>query len=93
MKFWALQVCVMSPDGSEKDQNRIGSKGFERNISENCMEYMLFLLDDSHSSTSVNLRSIEAIKREAIQRSQSLTENYIWQRDEFNLSLVNEAGM
>ncbi|KAH7157215.1 SGT1 protein-domain-containing protein [Dactylonectria macrodidyma] len=66
--------------------------GFERQLPDNCVEYLLFVL---HSQLDVRrqLSQIESIRKSAIQLASSLTKDYIWQKDEFNLELKNERGL
>lgn len=65
--------------------------GFERQLPDNCVEYLLFILD-SQLDARKQLSQIEAIRKSALQLASSLTKDYIWQKDEFNLELKNEKG-
>ncbi|OAA73786.1 SGT1 domain containing protein [Cordyceps fumosorosea ARSEF 2679] len=65
---------------------------FQRQLSENSMEYMIFLLDDSLEGIKY-LQCLEAISKEAARRMDKIAENYIWQRDEFQLQVVNDQGL
>ncbi len=64
---------------------------FERQLSENSMEYMIFSLDDALEGIKY-LNNLESISKEATRLMGSVAKNYIWQRDEFRLSVVNEQG-
>ncbi|KAJ4164128.1 hypothetical protein LMH87_005813 [Akanthomyces muscarius] len=64
---------------------------FERELSENSMEYMIFILDDAVGGIKY-LSRLESISKEATRLMDSVAKNYIWQRDEFRLSVVNEQG-
>ncbi|KFA72376.1 hypothetical protein S40288_05595 [Stachybotrys chartarum IBT 40288] len=66
--------------------------GFERQMAENCVEYFLFLIDGQADSRH-HLSKLESIRKAALQLSQSLTKDYIWQRDEFQLELRSENGL
>ncbi|KAM3504377.1 hypothetical protein MY11210_008376 [Beauveria gryllotalpidicola] len=65
---------------------------FERQLAENSMEYMIFILDDKLEGIKY-LNRLESISKEAYCLMRSVDKNYIWQRDEFNLSVVNEQGL
>ncbi|KAM3428505.1 hypothetical protein MY4824_008769 [Beauveria thailandica] len=65
---------------------------FERQLAENSMEYMIFILDDKLEGIKY-LNRLESISKEADGLMRSVDKNYIWQRDEFNLSVVNEQGL
>ena len=64
---------------------------FKRKLSENSMEYMIFILDDAVGGIKY-LSRLESISKEATRLMDSVAKNYIWQRDEFRLSVVNEQG-
>lgn len=64
---------------------------FERQLSENSMEYMIFVLDDAIGGIKY-LSRLESISKAATRLLESVAKNYIWQRDEFHLSVVNEQG-
>lgn len=60
-------------------------------IAENCVEYYLFIID--HQSDHVTLaRTLETLRRAAVELCQSLTNCYIWQRDEFSVELKISHG-
>ncbi|KAH7154831.1 SGT1 protein-domain-containing protein [Dactylonectria estremocensis] len=65
---------------------------FQRQLPDNCVEYLLFV-PDSQVDTRKQLAQIESIRKSAIQLASSLTKDYIWQKDEFNLELKNERGL
>ncbi|KAH6982798.1 SGT1 protein-domain-containing protein [Ilyonectria sp. MPI-CAGE-AT-0026] len=66
--------------------------GFERQLPDNCVEYLLFVLD-SQLDARKQLSQIESIRKSALQLASSLTKDYIWQKDEFNLELKTEQGL
>ncbi|KAF7545648.1 hypothetical protein G7Z17_g9017 [Cylindrodendrum hubeiense] len=66
--------------------------GFEKQLPDNCVEYLLFILD-SQLDARKQLSQIESIRRSAIQLTNTLTKDYIWQKDELNLELKNEQGL
>lgn len=68
-----------------------GFKGFERSLPENCVEYMLFIIDVRLQPQHVFSR-LDAVRKAAAQLSSRLTAGYIWQRDAFNVEVTNEQG-
>ncbi|KAJ3499784.1 hypothetical protein NLG97_g46 [Lecanicillium saksenae] len=68
------------------------SQQFGRHLSENSMEYMIFLLDESLEGIKY-LNRLENISREAARLMETVTKNYVWQREEFRLSVANEQGL
>lgn len=60
-------------------------------LPENCVEYFLFVVDPALEARK-KLSQLEALRQNTLHLSQSLTKDYIWQRDEFNLELRNENG-
>lgn len=79
----ASKSGVESPQDSTFD-------GFERQLPDNCVEYLLFI--DVHQDTRRQLSQIETIRKAALQLSNTLARDYIWQKDEFNLELKTENG-
>lgn len=65
--------------------------GFEKEITENVVEYLIFCIE-SNSDARNTLSRLETVRKAAIQNCQSLTKDYLWQREEFNLELKNEGG-
>ncbi|KAJ6788869.1 hypothetical protein PWT90_00079 [Aphanocladium album] len=65
---------------------------FGRHLSENSMEYMIFLLEDSLEGIKY-LNRLESISKEAVRFMESVAKNYVWQRDEFRLSIASEQGL
>lgn len=68
-----------------------GFKGFERSLPENCVEYMLFIIDAKLQPQHVFSR-LDAVRKAAVQLSSRLTSDYIWQRDAFNVEITTEKG-
>ncbi|RCI11445.1 hypothetical protein L249_7471 [Ophiocordyceps polyrhachis-furcata BCC 54312] len=86
-----LQAIVMpetnrSEEG-EGDEETLLS--LPKTIPENSVEYWLFLLNHDEKENDADL---EALHQAADDLSQSLTEDYIWQRDHFQLELKEEDG-
>ncbi|KAH6681224.1 SGT1 protein-domain-containing protein [Plectosphaerella plurivora] len=57
---------------------------------DNCVEYMLFLVESSEASKKMHLSRLEELRKEAMFLVQRLASNYIWQRDEFSLALRHD---
>ncbi|KAK3180402.1 hypothetical protein K4F52_008253 [Lecanicillium sp. MT-2017a] len=66
--------------------------GLDRQLQENSMEYMIFILGPKLDGTKY-LSTLEEVRRDATRLVDAAAENYIWQRDAFNLELVNEQGL
>ncbi|KAH7245899.1 SGT1 protein-domain-containing protein [Fusarium tricinctum] len=66
--------------------------GLKNQLPDNCVEYLLFFLD-SQLDARKQLSQIESIRKAGIELATSLTKDYIWQKDDFNLSLKNEHGL
>ncbi|KAL6877253.1 SGT1 domain-containing protein [Trichoderma longibrachiatum] len=62
-------------------------------LTENTLEYMLFVIDSQRSDPRKARTRLEVIRKAAIDLAQSLTEDYIWQREGFDLSLKSEHGL
>ncbi|WKT41092.1 hypothetical protein QSH57_005898 [Fusarium oxysporum f. sp. vasinfectum] len=65
---------------------------FKNQLPDNCVEYLLFFIDPQVDIRK-QLAQIENIRRSAIELATTLTKDYIWQKDEFNLTLKNENGL
>lgn len=68
-----------------------GPEGFERILPENCVEYMLFVIETDPQPNKI-LSSLEAVRKAAVQLSNQLTRDYIWQRDGFSLETTTQMG-
>ncbi|KAK2610384.1 hypothetical protein N8I77_003818 [Diaporthe amygdali] len=67
-------------------------KGFERCLPENCVEYMLFIIDSQLQPQQIFSR-LETVRKAAVQLSSQLTSEYIWQRDAFGLEVTTDKGL
>lgn len=65
--------------------------GFKNQLPDNCVEYLLVFLD-SQLDARKQLSQIENIRKAGTELATSLTKDYIWQKDDFNLTLKNEHG-
>lgn len=80
---------------SDYENTRSGDDGlfdFERTLPENFVEYMFFIIDPDPQPKKI-LSSLEAVRKTAVQLSNQLTKDYIWQRDGFTLEIRTEKGM
>lgn len=62
-----------------------GFDGFPKRLPEDCVEYMLFIIDSSLTQREL-LSQLEVVRKEALKLTKKLLKDYIWQRDEFGLS-------
>jgi hypothetical protein len=60
-------------------------------LSDNSVEYLLFLIDD-HLDSQKQILRLNELKKQEMQLTKNLTEEYIWQKDELNLAVVAEHG-
>lgn len=79
-----------------KQQNEMAARSgeapqFDRQLQENSMEYMIFIIDPKLDGIKY-LNRLEAIRKETMRLMANTALQYIWQRDEFNLELVNDQG-
>jgi hypothetical protein len=61
-----------------------GFDGFPKRLPEDCVEYMLFIIDPSLTQREL-LSQFEVVRKEALKLTKKLLKDYIWQRDEFSL--------
>lgn len=76
-------------DGRSSDN---AFQDFERILPENCVEYVLFIIE-TDLEPSNSLSSLEAVRKSAIQLCSQLTKDYIWQREAFNLETKSTSGV
>lgn len=70
-----------------------GEQGaLERHLPDNCVEYFLFLLDTDDNALKQQLQ-LKDLQKTAQQLCQTLTTDYIWQRDGFELNLEVEKSV
>lgn len=69
-----------------------GHDGFPRQLPENCVEYILVVLDEQLEGRKL-LSALETVRKTAMQTADRLTKGYIWQRDAFQLAIKNERGL
>lgn len=68
-----------------------GFDGFPKRLPEDSVEYTLFIINPQLSQKEVLLR-LESVKKEVAKLTTSLLKEYIWQRDAFELKLVQTPG-
>ncbi|KAL8375762.1 hypothetical protein RB595_007063 [Gaeumannomyces hyphopodioides] len=61
-------------------------------LPENCVEYMVFLIDNQLNARQI-LSRLESVKKAALQLAAELTKDYIWQRGSFSLEVKSRAGL
>ncbi|KAI0098824.1 SGT1-domain-containing protein [Nemania sp. FL0031] len=69
-----------------------GADLFPRSLPDNCVEYMLFLLDSALEPRSL-LAELENVRKSALQLCAAIAKDYIWQRDCFQLQVKREKGL
>ncbi|KAJ8130057.1 hypothetical protein O1611_g3571 [Lasiodiplodia mahajangana] len=74
------------------DFAQAGMDLFPRSLPDNCVEYMLFLLDGALEPRSL-LAELENIRKSALQLCATIAKDYIWQRDCFQLQVKRECGL
>ncbi|KAK8053437.1 SGT1-domain-containing protein [Apiospora saccharicola] len=67
-------------------------EGFPRQLPENCVEYILVIIDDQLEARR-KLSALESVRKRAMQLASSLTKDYIWQRDALNLEVQTDHGL
>ncbi|KAI1751124.1 SGT1-domain-containing protein [Xylaria castorea] len=76
-------------DGNQASQD--GTEAFPRSLPDNCVEYMLFVLEALEPRTL--LTELENVRKTAMQLCNTTAKDYIWQRDSFQLQIKREAGL
>ncbi|GFP55111.1 protein ecdysoneless homolog [Trichoderma asperellum] len=62
-------------------------------LPENTVEYMLFVMDNQQTEARRTRPRLETIRKAAVGLVQSLTKDYIWQREGFELSFGSQNGL
>lgn len=60
-------------------------------LPDNTVEYLIFNID-TKSEAKNQLSQLEAIRQSALKLAASLSKDYLWQKDEFNVELKNKDG-
>ncbi|KAI1760003.1 SGT1-domain-containing protein [Hypoxylon sp. FL1150] len=69
-----------------------GFAGFPRKLPENCVVYLLFILDTKLDARNL-LSELESVRKAATNLCDSVAKGYIWQRDSFQLRLERDQGL
>jgi hypothetical protein len=70
-----------------------GFQGFEKKLSENNVDYKLFILSPSGQAGSrTTLTKLDTVRKAAVRLLDELTKDYIWQRGTFALETKTEQG-
>ncbi|RDW73834.1 hypothetical protein BP5796_07276 [Coleophoma crateriformis] len=70
-----------------------GFDGFPKRLPDDCVEYILLVIDSNLKSKKEILTRLELIRKEAQKISSNLLKNYIWQRDGFKLESNSDKGL
>ncbi|KOS17627.1 Protein SGT1 [Escovopsis weberi] len=63
-------------------------------LAENCVAYWLFIVaSGSQLDARQTRQQLETVRKAAVQLSQSLTKDYVWQRDDFSIELRTAADL
>ncbi|KAF3061268.1 Protein SGT1 like protein [Daldinia childiae] len=65
---------------------------FPRGLPENCVEYLLFVIDSKLESRNL-FSELENIRKAATQLCDSIAKEYIWQRDSFQLRIERDQDL
>ncbi|KAI1478588.1 SGT1-domain-containing protein [Daldinia eschscholtzii] len=65
---------------------------FPRRLPENCVEYLLFVIDSKLEARNL-LAELENVRKAAIQLCDSIAKDYIWQRDSFQLRIERDQDL
>lgn len=81
-------------DGPKDDLKWFGEgfDGFPKHLPEDCVEYMLFIIDSRLNSQKEILQRLEIVRKAASKFQGQLLKKYIWQRDSYDLNLKIESG-
>ncbi|KAF4453555.1 hypothetical protein F53441_3801 [Fusarium austroafricanum] len=84
--------AIIEEEEFSQETSEAEETSFKNQLPDNCVEYLIFFLDP-HVDARKQLSQIENIRKSAIELATTLTKDYIWQKDEFNLTLKNEKGL
>jgi hypothetical protein len=73
-------------DGPKDDLKWFGEgfDGFPKRLPEDCVQYMLFIIDSALTQRGL-LNQLEIVRKEALKLKKKFLKDYIWQRDDFDL--------
>ena len=80
--------------GSQDDFPVLGEgfEGFPSRLSDDCVEYYLFIIDAKLKNNRERLARLEAVRKESVRLTADLLKEYIWQRDSFHLEHKSKNG-
>ncbi|QPC72946.1 hypothetical protein HYE68_003698 [Fusarium pseudograminearum] len=87
-----FRSAIIEEEETSQESGQTEETEFKNHLPDNCVEYLLFYLDPQLDARK-QLSQIENIRKSAIDLANTLTKDYIWQKDEFNLALKNESGL
>ncbi|OCL01229.1 SGT1 family protein Sgt1 [Glonium stellatum] len=68
-----------------------GFEGFPKRLPDDCVEYIIHIIDSKLSDTQTRER-LQSVQKVATELEKNLLKEYIWQRDSFGLQLVHGEG-
>lgn len=68
-----------------------GFEGFPKSLPEDCVEYTIYILD-SRLTDLERREQLRAVQNAAIKLTNGLLKDFIWQREDFKLTLEREEG-
>ncbi|KAI5919700.1 SGT1-domain-containing protein [Camillea tinctor] len=69
-----------------------GFQGFPRTLPDNCVEYILFIIDSKLDARTL-LTELENVRKAAVQLCSRIASEYIWQRDSFQLQVKRDGDL
>ncbi|KAG7120696.1 Protein ecdysoneless like protein [Verticillium longisporum] len=67
--------------------------GLDKRLPENCVEYLLFLVDQNSTDRRKELSKLEDLRKNALASAKDVASGYIWQRGEFSLEVKSDQGL
>ncbi|EEY23591.1 SGT1-like protein [Verticillium alfalfae VaMs.102] len=67
--------------------------GLDKRLPENCVEYLLFLVDQNSTDRRKELSKLEDVRKNALASAKDVASDYIWQRGEFSLEVKSDQGL
>ncbi|KAF5724981.1 sgt1 [Fusarium mundagurra] len=88
----SFRSAIIEEEEFPQQKGNAEEANFKNQLPDNCVEYLLFFIDPQ-VDVRKQLAQVENIRKAAIELAVTLTKDYIWQKDEFNLTLKNENGL
>ncbi|PKS07079.1 hypothetical protein jhhlp_005676 [Lomentospora prolificans] len=87
-----MEESVRKPKTWDELKQQYG--GLDLQLAENCVEYAIFLLPEVPGDGARKLLStLESIRKETLELAAQLTKDFIWQREEFSLTIKHGTGL